>query len=140
VANGKRNLILDAFYDDEWPLVPVLIPNPRGVQFNGFTAVVPGFPIEPLTKFASMPNPLNPAVTLNLSRPEVIPAAFQAESEHYSIFIPTTAYCEFSPKSIGHRERHTAFCVRTEFNRHGEVVPGLVEVVVAVPRSRPAVW
>lgn len=116
---AKRNLILDAFYDDEWPLVPVLIPNPRGVQFNRFTTAVPGFPAEPMTKFTSMPNPLNPAVTANLSLPEVIPAAFQAEPESYSIFIPPTLIANLALNPHAIAKVTLLFCVGAEFNRHG---------------------
>jgi hypothetical protein len=119
MASGKRDLALDAFYDDEWPLLPVLIPNPRGVQFNRFTTVIPGFPIEPMTKFVSMPNPLNPAVIPNLSRPEIIPAQFQSQPEGYCIFIPPAliANLALNPQAIANVT--LLFCVGTEFNRHG---------------------
>ena len=64
MPTGPRDIVQDAFYQDEWPIVPVRVSNPRGVQFSRFTTVTPAIfgppTIEPMTKYTGLLNPMDP--------------------------------------------------------------------------------
>lgn len=122
MATGPRDIDHDAFFMDEWNLLPFLIANPRGVHWNRFTNVIPDFfGGPPLVSMMSaqlkLQNPLDPNVTFGLAQPEVIPAHSQGTPEGYVIFVPPAMAARLA---LGATANVTlVFCVWSEMNRHG---------------------
>jgi hypothetical protein len=115
MAPLPRDLRVDAFFSDEWLVLP--LSNPRGVHFNRFST--PTF--QPATTTLMMQNPLDPIVGAGLIQPESqIPGGNQGAFNEYCIFVPPAllALAQFGPLPFPVKVS-VLFCVGTEYNRHG---------------------
>jgi hypothetical protein len=129
-----RDLRVDAFFSDEWPLVPLPVSHPRGVHFSRF--LDPTF--QPLTAAISMQNPLDPVFGAGLVQPESqIPVGNQGAFNEYCIFIPPVLFALAQLATPAFQVKVSVlFCVGTEYNRHGlrTFFAGLTDrVLITVP-------
>lgn len=113
----QRDARIDAFFSDEWPIVPLPVSNPRGAHFSRFSTLA----LQPATATLMLQNPLDPVVGPGLSQPETqIPAGNQGASNEYCIFIPPALFALAQVAAPAFPIKISVlFCVGTEYNRHG---------------------
>lgn len=115
MAPLPRDLRVDAFFSEEWLVIP--LSNPRGVHFNRFSTPT----LQPATTTLTMQNPLDPAVGAGLTQPETqIPLPNQGAFNEYCIFVPPALFtlAQLGPPPFPVKIS-VLFCVGTEYNRHG---------------------
>jgi hypothetical protein len=129
---GSRDLLLDAFYEDEWGKLcqsghdQWMLPCTDGVRRNRFTHYNNKYGPHPMSSFLLLPhseNPLSAFATPPPKFPELIPPTFSQTRNSYKLYL-------FLPKLLrdkveqGMQVKETIrlsilFGVSTELNRHG---------------------